>query len=329
MSEAANPSWTPSVVLDLDTCSPVAFQEAIEKFNAWAKDHPPTLTWENGWYDVTPPMSEDLLKRNKHNRRASFDTVRRYARTMKAGEWRRTGQTGIIDLNGETFDIQHRAWAGYFSLVTFPTYIVADVPVQDDLFAYIDAGKPRSNADALYTAGGNGLSSAIAQAIQLAYRYDNNALRIMHQPKLAKLSSPEVLSYSRNHPQLTAAAHLMAGTYPRAMSIIKQKGVAVLAGWKILEWWGDAALDGFMIPLGTGANLDENSPILALRNRLLSFDEGNEEINTPRRLALLIKAFQLHMQQKDAPRGGLSLRDNEKYPRFERTATRETRLAAD
>jgi len=287
----------------------------INKFNAWLKEHPPTYQWTTGWHVVTPERAEDLLKRNRLNRKVALGTVQRYARDMQAGAWIKTGQPGLIDTNGEVFDIQHRAWAGYLSGNDFETFIVTDVPANPDLFAYIDGGKPRSAADALYTAGENGLSGAIAQAVAIAHRYDNKALGVIKQAKIPTLTNPEVLSYSRQHPGLNKAAHLMFGSYGKAISVIKHKGVALFAGWQILERYGALELDQFMIPLGSGANLDEDDPILALRNRLISLED--DDLNKERRLALLIKAFSMHQLGKTVPRSGLALRDNERFPRFE------------
>jgi hypothetical protein len=77
-------------------------------------------------------------------------------------------------------------------------------------------------------------------------------------------------------------------------------------------------LDDFMVPLGSGANLAEDSPILALRNRLLREAEEDGTLNQPRRLALVIKAFNLHIAGKRVTgRGGLYVRDNEKFPRLD------------
>src|SRR5215831_132399 len=219
------PGWAPAVTLDLFHCSAVAFQEAVDGFHKWADDNPSTRTWESGWWDLIPELSEDLLKRNKRNRKASLGTVQRYARDMLADQWRATGQPGLIDTNGEVFDIQHRAYAGYFSGATFRCYIVADVPVQDDLFAYLDGGKPRSAADALFTAGADGLSGAIAAAIKVAFRYDNNGLGVFKQPVMRALTNPEVLAYSRKHPGLGEAAHHLVSNYPKAVQVIKAKGV--------------------------------------------------------------------------------------------------------
>ena len=71
-----------------------------------------------------------------------------------------------------------------------------------------------------------------------------------------------------------------------------------------------------------GALLPEQDPILSLRNRLQGFDnaEHDEELSAPRRLALIIKGFNMWLMGKQLPKNRtLALRDNETYPRFEET----------
>jgi hypothetical protein len=66
----------------------------------------------------------------------------------------------------------------------------------------------------------------------------------------------------------------------------------------------------------------EDSPILAVRNRLLKFGKPEEEMKMQQRLGLLIKAFNMHLNgqtMKVTKRQGaepLFLTDNEDFPRF-------------
>lgn len=312
--------WKPAVELDLETAGVNAFAELRQTFELWAAKHPPykPLTLSTGWYTVTPQMAEDFLRRNAVNRKVSLQTVKKYLYAMKNDGWRRTGQPLIFDCEGKGIDLQHRCWASYLGKVSFGSLIVADAPVEKDIFAYLDDSKPRTAGDALYSSGLNGLSTMVAQAIKLSWRYDNEALRIIKQPKIRDLSIPETLEYARAHPELVDAAHLAIGTYGKALSVIDNKGIGVFVAWKIFGQYGGEVLDDFFVPLGSGANLDEDSPILALRNRLLRDEEEENAIEVPRRLALVIKAFKLFMAgKKVSGRGGLSVRDNEKFPRFE------------
>lgn len=312
-------TWTPAVALDLETASSAAFQATIAQFQEWSQARPDEpLGLPTGWHEIPPELSEKLLRRNKRNRRVSLETVKKYARRMQAGQWRKTGQPILITETEEVYDAQHRLWAGYLGSVTFPSYVVADVPEQEDLFAYIDDSKPRNAADSLYTSGSNGLAPMVAAAIKIAFRYEHNALGILKQKPLRSMDNIEVVTYSRQHPGLVTACHDMASNYGRATSVIGNKGVAGFAAWKISENFGPRVLGAFMAPLGSGANLAEGNPILALRNRLMGMqEEQNEDLGAQHRLALLIKAFLMFRSDQTVGKRGLYMRDNERYPRFE------------
>jgi len=103
----------------------------------------------------------------------------------------------------------------------------------------------------------------------------------------------------------------------------------VFFAWKVTAIYGVTVLEDFLFPLGTGANLPEDSPILALRTRLLKEDEDEGKMNQPRRLALLIKAFNMHLADKKVGNRGLYVRDNEKFPRFEESQSTEMAEAAE
>jgi len=313
--------WTPAFTLNLDTAGPPAFAELVQAFYKWwdAQPAPGPLTMQNGWYDVTPQMAEDFLRRNKTNRKVSLQTVRKYLHAMKSGGWHKTGQPLIINKDGKAEDLQHRCWAAYLGQVTFPSFVITDAPVEADMFVYLDDGKPRSAADALQTSGMNGLSAAIAAAIKLAWKYENRALSILKDAKTREMANPEILAYGRANPDLEEAAHFLAATHSRAVTVIGNKGVAVFFAWKVMALHGVHVLDDFLYPLGSGANLAEDSPILALRGRL-NKETDDEKLTQARRLALLIKAFTMEHANQVVTKRGLYLRDNEKFPRFEESS---------
>jgi hypothetical protein len=328
---AKTDDWTPAVSLNLDTAASAAFAETMQTFYQWSETQPPVapLVLQNGWYDITPQMAEDFLRRNSTNRKVSLQTVRKYYQAMKIGEWHRTGQALIINKAGKAEDLQHRCWASYLGRVTFPSYVITDAPVDVDMFAYIDDCKPRSAADALQTSGMNGLSPAIAAAIKLAWRYENKVLTILKQQRIREMSIPEVLHFGRQNASMEEAAHFVLTNHVKAVGAIGNKGVAVFFAWKVTAIYGVTVLEDFLFPLGTGANLAEDSPILALRTRLLKEDEDEAKMNQPRRLALLIKAFNMHLADKKVGNRGLYVRDNEKFPRFEESQSTEMAEAAE
>jgi hypothetical protein len=313
--------WTPLVTLDLETASANAFAEVVRKFREMATAMPPLgpLDIETGWHTVYPEMAEEFLRRNDGNRKVSVSTVRKYAYSMLMDDWRETGQPLIFNTDGKMEDAQHRCWACYLSGASFKTLIVTDVKPQADLFAYIDDVKPRSAADALYTSGLDGISSHLAKAAQLSWRYDHKGVGVVTQPRTVQaLNNREVLNYVRDHRGLNDVAQWVNANYPDAVKLIWDRAVAFFFAWRINEQCGSEALDDFLLQLTNESKLEADSAIAGLASRLQR-DTGTlgEKMKDGHRLALLIKAFALHRAGKKVGKTGLALRDNEKYPRFE------------
>jgi hypothetical protein len=302
-----------AVELDLATASSVSFYAAIDEFYKWAETQPELgpLGLNSGWHHVGPLQCQDFLRRNICNRVPKLAPVRRYHYDMANDQWRRTGQGLVFNTSGKMNEGQQRCWASYFGKVSFITFIVTDAPDEPDLFAYYDDNAPRTEGDALHTSGMNTFASPLAQAVHLAWKYENGVLGVFKQPKVQKLNKREVLAYARKHPSLSETGHMVFPTYGKAISIIDHKGVALMFSDLVLRTHGPEALEDFLVPLGTGANLEENSPILGLRSRLQTNDVDKE-----RKLALLIKAFNYHMAGKTLSKRGLYVADNEAFPQI-------------
>jgi hypothetical protein len=313
--------------IDVETVSAVAFAEWLNKMRAWSDEAPPSTEEipATGWAVITPLIALAIWRGYKANRKISLSTVRKYVFAMLAGEWRKTGQPILIDEDGEPTDGYHRLIACILSGKPFPTFIVSDVPVDPYAFTFIDIGKGRSPADALTIAGQDGVASVIAGAVKLAWRYDNDALRIIKPPRIRDMTQYEIVVYVEANKSLVDSAHLVAGSYGAAMKTIGNKAVGTFFTWKARELFSDQAVEDFLIPLGLGANLAPDSPILACRDRLRAVAASRqEELSEQHRLALLIKAFVMHTNGVKVGKKGLSLRDNEKFPRLEDAEVMDT-----
>ena len=320
MSAETLSSWAAIATLDLEAASHKAFDEANEKLQLAAKEMRekgtlPDLKIETGVVLVTPQWAETALLRNAGNRQVTIGHVQRLVTLMKSGAWK-LAQPLLFDEEGMLHDGQNRLLAVYFGGVEVPMTLMV-VPKQEQLFAVVDNGKPRSASDALFVAGMNGQAPAISSAIQLLWKYEANALSSIKAPRGRKMEHLEVLAYAESHPGVGKVAHLLAGSFPKAISTIGNKGAAVAFAYLVKTIQGEASLIDFMKPLATGANLDEESVILALRNRLLGAGEDDEAISPSHRLALLIKAFNMVRNGTKVGKKGLYLRDNEKFPRVE------------
>ena len=233
-------SWTPQFTLDLQSASTNAFIKVLEDFDAWRSTQAlRDLDLSNGWTTVTQEIAEGMLLRNPlgGNRRPTLPTVNYYARQMLGGGWKRTGQPVIFTSDGVLKDAGHRLWASYLSGASFPTYLIGDVPPDPTLFAYIDNGKARSAADALSTAGLNGLSKTIATVVSMAMHYDHGCYSASSKKTLDRVTPIDVVQYVQENESLRLAVRLMAGEYKAATKLITYKDVAGFAAYRSRPSW--------------------------------------------------------------------------------------------
>jgi hypothetical protein len=325
---AENASWAPAVRLDLPTASKQSFEDAVASFRRQTKDRidagtlPAFPFSRDGWHDIAPQDSEAALMHSAGNREFSFATVKAYGLDMVSGDWQPTGET-ICANKDELRQGHHRLMAAYLTSTAFRCYVVVSVPNVDNIFAYYDCGKKRTPADALHIAGWNGSGKWLASAIaNLAIRYDNGLLGVGKQPRAKPVNAREVLLYMQNHRDFRDAAQLMLGTYPEAVEVIRSKSAAIFFAWLVLRAYDEATLRDFCQPLGSGALLEEDSPLLAARAKLLAPEVKGNKMPDRTRLAYVCKAFLMHIAGQKMPRtrGGrvqpLGLEVDEAFPRI-------------
>lgn len=92
---------------------------------------------------MTPEMANEILERNKNNRKIRLYVVDRYARDMANGKWEINGDTIVFDESGNLTDGQHRLMAVVKAGVTVDMIAVYGIPFS----ATKDIGLPRSIAD--------------------------------------------------------------------------------------------------------------------------------------------------------------------------------------
>jgi hypothetical protein len=305
--------------LDLHTASTRAFAQLLEDFEEWRKSEPlRTIDLANGWKEITPEIAEAMLLRNPigANRRPTLPAVKYYARQMTAKDWKKTGQPIIFDSDGKMLDAGHRLWACYLSGASFPSYVVGDVPPDPVVFAYIDNSKARSAADALSTAGLNGLAKKLSMIVTMAMRYDQGCFTTSAKKPIPKVTPIEVVRYTQEHPNLRLGARLMAGEYKSAAAVSVHFDVAAFTAFKILDLYGEDTLEAFMLELG---NMDadeheEGSPIAAMQKVMKDDEVSKEPMEKHQVLGHLIKAFNAWITHKPVKRISLSV--NEVYPHF-------------
>jgi hypothetical protein len=335
VDQGSAPPAAPSIA----TATARDFKQYVADYTEWAKTQPlpPALGLKDGWTVFTPEMSQTFLHRtvtSQSNRRVSFNAVVYYAQQMLDQDWQKTGQAMIFDETGKELDGQHRAWASLLTSCSFPTYVVASVPPNKDLFAYIDNSKIRNAADALETAGMDGQSRLLSQVVRFARHYDAGVMTPKSKGRVAKPSPMEVVRYVVSHEGLREAINLMLSEYANATELMLRQHVAGFIGYKILESYGEDVLDEFMRAFATTDPDGPNTvgdPLVAIRKKLQSYSEkdngavpaGGKRKLTPavEILAHIIKAFNAwHVHQAMRT---VIVRVDEDFPKFDDAAEAE------
>jgi hypothetical protein len=311
-------TWSPKFSLDLQSASSNAFTKVLEDFEEWRRTaEPRDLDLTSGWKTVTQEIAEDMLLRNPvgANRKPTLPTVKYYARQMLHGDWKKTGQAILFNTDGILLDASHRLWASYLSGASFETYVIGDVPADPTVFAFIDNGKARSAADALATAGLNGLSKSLATVVSMAMHFEHGCYTSSTKRSLDKVTPIEVVHYVQANDNLRAAVRLMAGEYKAAAKAIDYKDVAAFVAFKIIELHGDDTLDDFMNELGRNTGEpDEGSPVAALQKVLAEDANSREPMQKHQVLGHVIKAFNSWINHEQVKK--ITLKVNETFPRF-------------
>jgi len=311
-------AFIPALTFNLATGSPQAFNKFLDEFETWRaaqKRRPIDLT--NRWVTVTPELAEAMLLCSPlaGNRRPNLNIVKYYARIMRAGAWQRTGQAIIFNTDGKLEDAFHRLLAAYLGQVSFDSFLIGDVPVHPTLFAFIDNGRPRSPADALSTAGFNGLSRLLAQVVNIAVMYEGGHYTASSKRPMDKLMPVEVIAYVSEHENLRLGARLMAGEHASATKVIGYPDVAAFVAFQVLELHDEATLDGFMSELGHHLEVPvEGSPIAALQKVLKDDERAERPMKKHQVLGHIIKAFNSWVTGESVKK--ITLRVNEAFPRF-------------
>lgn len=260
--------FQPAFKFNLLEGTPVAFRGFIEKFEEWKKTQPVApFTLTTGWATITQQDAEELLKRNLKNRSVNFQSVYAYAVEMANGQWRKTGQPIVFTDRQNLLDGQHRLWACYLTGRTIESFAVTDVPHDDMLFAFVDNMRPRSGADALQTAGLNGLASHLSAVINtFAHRHDMGVLSFRGRMPGMKLQPHEIIQYVNEHPLLLQSAKHFKANHAGANRVLGARIVTFL-GWKIAERFGMSEADDFMSSV-VNPGLPEGHPVIALRTKV-------------------------------------------------------------
>jgi hypothetical protein len=234
--------------------------------------------------NVTPATARAWLKKNTLNRNLRDETVSKYARDMKEGNWETTHQgIGFYD-DGTLADGQHRLHAVVRADV--PVKFVVTHGIPRNAGQVIDQNAPRLTHDAIRIGGGPGW---IDRDIVAMVRFILNGMGDDSKPR----SVPEIVDYAARYEQNLQYAQALALVKKRNLTssgIVASYFCALEAGvpYEIIKRFAEIMHKGEI----NGAS--ENAAI-RLREYLISEGGrawiGQERVHTTKKVQRAIQLF--------------------------------------
>lgn len=240
---------------------------------------------------ITPEIASKILERNTNNRNLNKSAVAYYKEQIERGAWQVNGESIKIAHDGTLLDGQHRLRAVVESGKPIKTFVARGL--SEESFKTIDAGKSRTHADYLKINGREGALSQLAAAARVAMAFNDSTGEYVYSSK--KVSPTDMISYVDRHSGLSDSLSIVGENVSRVMS----KSVAAGCHY-IFSIVDSEAAHQFFESLGTGANLKEGSPILAVRNRLMAIRATGRAGGSHQKMvvAYLVQAFNYFLDGK-------------------------------
>lgn len=243
-------------------------------------DAPPSMELK----DITPEYADELLAKLHHNfRTVRWSTVDAYARDMKKGKWRVTGESVKISPTGELVDGQHRLRAVVKSGRTVKMFVAHGIDA--DAEKVLDTGVRRSTADMLMMEGYKN-AIHVAGAARLAMLFKTGDVGESKRRSI-RITNAEVMEFLDVNPDLMDAVTM--GVHYRRTIDLPPSTLSVM--WWILVQVDSDACEEFFASLANHTTNGEGDPRNALIQRLTSARRINERISQEAQISLTFRAW--------------------------------------
>jgi hypothetical protein len=256
---------------------------------------------------VTPQLARKWLMKNVRNRSLRAYSVSAYARDMKTGRWKFTGDAVKFALDGTLLDGQHRLAAIVEANVSVQMLVVYGLEAQTQ--EVMDTGRARTVGDVLSLRGEKN-GAATASIARFAIHYENGSLPWVNR----RPTHSELLDYIRRHPEIEDAATY----YSLARSYVSANPSAIAAAFHICAEVDRAdARDFFHRQLIEQTGMQNDDPALVLYRFLASRRNRGDNVSAPEALGYALLSWNAFrsgrtLTRLQAPKGGFT---TETFPR--------------
>ena len=237
---------------------------------------------------INPELAQDYLKTNNSNRNISKRVVNDYARQMKLGLWKLSGDTIKISKCGRLLDGQHRLLAVIESNTSIDFLVVNNL--EDNIFDVIDTGKTRTVADMCQIKGiknANNSAAVVATYFRLKNNYslEKTNLREMH------ISKQELVEFSIKHDSIIIDVNQIAARCYKSLRIMKKSEIGGYILYLFLEKKHKMeVIDNFFKQL-FNLSKTENTSIELLKDKMVSVKLSNVRMNETYKKNLIVKVW--------------------------------------
>jgi hypothetical protein len=227
----------------------------------------------------TPELAKFILDNfNEKNRPISKNNVNFLVKEVENGNWMGNGDSIRFNENFDLIDGSHRLSMILNTGVTIPFLTLSGF--ESDSFKSIDIGRKRTGSDVLAIEGIKNYTNTSA-TVKFIYAF-KNAKYSANTMSSRTLTNTELIEYYNTLPHIDESVKTINKYADNCKGFIRP---TLIAGFHYLMSEIDTKLaDEFISKLCTGVGLEEDSPIVVLRNKLIKtkFDKNyvikNEEL---------------------------------------------------
>lgn len=258
--------------------------------------------------EITPQQAALWLEvANKRNRPLHMTRCVALAGAIKRGEWWLNGDAIRFCTSGQLLDGQHRLQAIVIAGQSVRTLVVRGL--HPDSFTTIDTNcKSRTAADVLALAGMKN-SVVLASAARLALSYEKYGQPFETAGDKAP-SVDQVMEFAMRPELQAACAAVISHKWCKKYLAL---GLTTFCYYAFQAYRPDHA-DTFFSKLETGIGLEDGSPILQVRERMVMDNTATAKMTSVVKCAFVFKAWRLYLlganvqYLKNPVTGGVSMR---------------------
>lgn len=235
--------------------------------------------------EVTPELATEWLNNKAPNRNIRKTKLEQFAASMRAGAWKMTGEAIKFNIYGELVDGQHRLSAVQLANVSVPMTVVRGVTAE--AANVLDTGNARTAGDVLKINDVTGASAVVAAAAKLLVSYYEGSLTPGAKSSRA-VTSDRVLEFCQTHPDFVQMVEELQNTVKGKLYI---PGSYYHAAAYLMARADRDAMNEFTHKMANGIGMEEGSPLLTLRERMLSAKASREYHSAYTWISAILRAF--------------------------------------